>query len=127
MTFVTITDRPKSVRYRCVIDVFGGVCLLSFGFRIFCLYMGFCHMTESDLLLFLIQFPGKNRGHWASSDVTKNDVISDNVILQQINFRIKLQYKFAIVCENLKIVCLVVSEILYLSHYLLDDLRTCDL
>ena len=32
---VTPTDRPKSVRNRCVIEVFGGVCLLSFGFRNF--------------------------------------------------------------------------------------------
>ena len=24
------------------------------GFRIFCLYKGFCHRTESDLLLFLL-------------------------------------------------------------------------
>ena len=25
MPFVTPTDRPKSIRYRCVIEVFGGV------------------------------------------------------------------------------------------------------
>ena len=29
MTAVTPTDRPMSVRNRCVIEVFGGVCLLS--------------------------------------------------------------------------------------------------
>ena len=50
---VSPTDRPKSVRNRCVIEFFGGVCVLSFGFRIFCWYSGFCHRTESDLLLFL--------------------------------------------------------------------------
>ena len=50
---VTPNDRPKSVRNRCVIEVFGGVCVLSFGFRIFCWYRGFCHRTGSDLLLFL--------------------------------------------------------------------------
>ena len=27
--------------------------MLSFGFRIFCWYRGFCHRTGSDLLLFL--------------------------------------------------------------------------
>ena len=27
--------------------------MLSFGFRIFCWYRGFCHRTWSDLLLFL--------------------------------------------------------------------------
>ena len=37
---------------------------------------------------------------------------------------IKLQYKFAIFCENLKILCRVLSEILDLSQYLLDDPRT---
>ena len=29
MAFVTPTDRPKSVRNRCLIDVFGGICVLS--------------------------------------------------------------------------------------------------
>ena len=29
MAIVTPTDRPKSVRNRCVIEVFGGVCVLS--------------------------------------------------------------------------------------------------
>ena len=52
----TPTDRPKSVRNRCVIEVFGGVCVLSFGFRIFCWYRGFCHRTGSDLLLFLSMY-----------------------------------------------------------------------
>ena len=50
--YVTPTDRPKSVRNRYVIEVFGGVCVLSFGFRIFCWYRGFCHRTESDLIFF---------------------------------------------------------------------------
>ena len=55
MTVVTPTDHPKSVRYRCVIEVFGGVFVLSIGFRIFCWYRGFRHRSESDLLLFLLQ------------------------------------------------------------------------
>ena len=49
MTAVTLTDQPKSVRNRCVIEVFNGVCVLSFGFRIFYWYRGFCHGTKSDL------------------------------------------------------------------------------
>ena len=53
MTVVTPTDRPKLVRNCCVIEAFGGVFVLSFGFRIFCLYRGFCHRTESDILLIL--------------------------------------------------------------------------
>ena len=36
ITVVTPTDRPKSVRNRCVIDDFGGVFVLSIGFWIFC-------------------------------------------------------------------------------------------
>ena len=53
---VTPTDRPKFVRSRCVIEVFGDVFVLSrcfFGF--FCGCGGFCHRTESDLFLFLLQ------------------------------------------------------------------------
>ena len=53
MTVVTPTDRPKSVLSRCVIEAFGGVFVLSIVSRIFCWYRGFCHRTESDLLLFL--------------------------------------------------------------------------
>ena len=53
---VTPTDRPKSVRNRCVIEVFGSVCVLSFDFRIFCWYRGICHRTGSDLFLFLFAF-----------------------------------------------------------------------
>ena len=53
MSVVTRTDRPKSVRNRCVIEVFGGVFVLSIGFWIFCLYRGFRHRSESDLLRFI--------------------------------------------------------------------------
>ena len=58
VAIVTPTDRPKSVRNRCVIEVFGGVFVLSrcfFGF--FCGCRGFWHRTESDLFLFLF-IPG---------------------------------------------------------------------
>ena len=76
---VTPTDRPKSVRNRCVIEFFGGVsvcCPLVFEFSVgiggfviglgqisfffsFCWCRGFCHMTESDLFLFLSINEGK--------------------------------------------------------------------
>ena len=55
-----ITAASKCVKDDCllsllfVIEVFGGVCVLSFGFLIFCWYRGFCHRTGSDLLLFLL-------------------------------------------------------------------------
>ena len=55
VTAVTPTDRPKSVRNCCVIEVFGGVFyvgMLFFGF--FCGCKGFCHRTESELFLFLL-------------------------------------------------------------------------
>ena len=53
MTVVTPTELPKSVRNCCIIEVFGGVFVLSIGFRIFCWCRGFRHGSESDLLLFL--------------------------------------------------------------------------
>ena len=31
-----------------------------------------------------IKYPEKNRGHWASSDVTEKDVISDDVIFTRL-------------------------------------------
>ena len=56
VTTVTPTDRPKSVHNRCVIKIFGGVfyvVTLLFGFLCGC--RGFCHITESDLFLFLFE------------------------------------------------------------------------
>ena len=52
----TQTDHPKSVRNRFVIEVFGGVFMLSIGCCIFCWYEGFRHRTESDLVLFLCTY-----------------------------------------------------------------------
>ena len=50
---VTPTDRHKSVRNRCLIELFWGVlCVFTLPFWYFgC--RGFCHRTESDLLLFV--------------------------------------------------------------------------
>ena len=53
MTVVTRTDRPKSVCNRCVIEVVGGFFVMSIGFQILGWNRGFCHRTESDLLLSL--------------------------------------------------------------------------
>ena len=52
MAIVTPTDRPKSVRNRCVIEVFGGVCVFTLLFGFFCRCRGFCHRTKSDLFPF---------------------------------------------------------------------------
>ena len=52
---VTPTDRPKSVRNRCVIELFCGVVyVVTLPFWHFCWCRGFCHRTESDLFLFLL-------------------------------------------------------------------------
>ena len=49
---VTPTDRPKSVRNRCLIEPFCGVvCVVTLPFWHFCWCRGFCHRTGSDLLL----------------------------------------------------------------------------
>ena len=49
MAVVTPTDCPKLVRNRCVIEVFGGVFMMSIGW-IFCWCKGFHHRTESHLV-----------------------------------------------------------------------------
>ena len=49
---VTQTDRPKSLRKRCVIEVFGGVFILSRCFLFFGGCRDFCHTTNSDLYPF---------------------------------------------------------------------------
>ena len=54
---VTPTDRPKSVRNRCVIELFCDVVyVVILPFWQFCWCRGFCHRTESDLFLFLLEF-----------------------------------------------------------------------
>ena len=53
VAIVTPSDRPKSVRNRCVNEYFGGVFVLSRCFLDFSVgVVGLCHMTESDLFLF---------------------------------------------------------------------------
>ena len=58
VTAITPTDRPKSVRNRCVINVFGGgFCMLSCCFLNFSVVGGFFyHRTESDIFLYLFAF-----------------------------------------------------------------------
>ena len=55
MPTVTPTDRPKSVRNRCVIEDFGGVLyVVTMVFELFCGCMDVCDRTESDLFLFVL-------------------------------------------------------------------------
>ena len=57
VAIVTLTDRPKSVRNRCLIELFCGVvCVVTLPFLHFCWCRGFCHRTESDLFLFLFWY-----------------------------------------------------------------------
>ena len=51
---VTPTDRPKSVRSCCLIELLCNVvCVVVLPFWHFCWCRGFCHRTGSDLLLFV--------------------------------------------------------------------------
>ena len=56
LAVVTPTDRPKSVCNRCLIELFCGVvCVVILPFWHFRGCRGFCHRTESDLLLFVFK------------------------------------------------------------------------
>ena len=53
---VTPTDRPKSIRNWCLIELFCGVvCVVTLPFWHFCWCRGFCHRTGPDLLLFVLK------------------------------------------------------------------------
>ena len=49
VSVVTQNDRPKSVRNRCVIEVFGGITLL---IGVFCRCKGCVYRTDCDVFLF---------------------------------------------------------------------------
>ena len=57
MAIVTPSDRPQAFHNRCVIEVFeGGFCVVMLPFGLIYGHggcRGFCHKTESDLVLFL--------------------------------------------------------------------------
>ena len=55
VAIVTPTDRPKSVRNRCVIEVFGGVFVLSRCFLDFCLGVGAFVIGLSQIFFFSLQ------------------------------------------------------------------------
>ena len=58
VAIVTPTDRPKSVRNCCLIELFCGVvCVVTLPLWHFCWYRDFCHRTGSDLLLFVVKQP----------------------------------------------------------------------
>ena len=64
MAVVTPTDRPRSVRNRCVIELFCGVvCVVTLPFWHFCWCRGLSHRTESDLFLFLLRSDDGDKHH----------------------------------------------------------------
>ena len=64
LAVVTPTDRPKSVRNRCLIELFCGVgCVVALPFWHLCWCRDFCHRTGSDLLLFVVILQ-----HWTSTN-----------------------------------------------------------
>ena len=72
MAVVTPTGRPKSVRNRCLIELFCGVvCVVTLPFGHFCWCRGFCHRTGSDLLLFVI------KTNWISHCTSDYDPCND--------------------------------------------------
>ena len=52
MTVVTPTDRPKSVRYRCVINLLSELFVSLLCFMAILLEFGLCHLIWSDLFIF---------------------------------------------------------------------------
>ena len=61
----TPTDRPKSVRNCCLIELFCGVvCVVTLPFWHFCWCRGFCHRTGSDFLLFVLRLICKENGNY---------------------------------------------------------------
>ena len=70
---VTPTDRPKSVRNRCVIELFCDVVyVVILPFWQFCWCRGFCHRTESDLFLFLFLYQCLHRYEFENDEVERN-------------------------------------------------------
>ena len=63
--------------------------MLSFGFRIFCLYRGFCHRTGSDLLLFLSLFQTVLIKHWFVLKAFFTNVALERCELWSTNMRSK--------------------------------------
>ena len=84
---VTPADRPKSVRNRCVIELFVALFVLSLcPFLQFCWCRGICHRTESDLFLFLSKVTTTSEKYkkatWQHKNATKNvdyDTIEDRL------------------------------------------------
>ena len=102
---VTPTDRPKSVRNRCLIELFCGVvCVVTLPFRHFCWCRGFCHRTESDLFPFLFMIQNVTAVSALQNDtsfaflllckLSQLAVLSENLQFEYLRFLEKAQKRF---------------------------------
>ena len=90
---VTPTDRPKSVRNRCLIELFCGVvCVVTLSFWHFCWCTGFCHRTGSDLLLFVLEYTKSALKEKDSTDWT-NELFDDRNTINGNKLRTYRKYK----------------------------------
>ena len=87
VAIVTPTDRPKSVRNRCVIEILVPfyVVTLFFGFFFGC--RGFCDRTESDLFLFLLWLVG-----WIGS-LTSHSIIFQLYLSRHIHVDVQAAWR----------------------------------
>ena len=70
---ITPTDRPKSVRNSCVIEVLVAFCVVALRFAIFCWCIGYCDTTESDVFPFsrkIMAKDTKNTSRYQNEDTT---------------------------------------------------------
>ena len=96
LAVVTPTDRPKSVRNRCLIELFYGVvCVVALPFWHFRGCMGFCNRTESDLLLFV------SKQSTCTREIKKT---SDQVLENPEGNANEFNNYFVNICQNLGIV-----------------------
>ena len=80
---VTPTDRPKSVRNCCFIELFCGVvCVVTLPFGHFWWCRGFCHRTGSDLLLFVLgtlwSTSSVSEQNWESTEECSKFIVRKN-------------------------------------------------
>ena len=108
------TDRPKSVRNRCVIELLCGIiCDVTLPFWHFCWCRDFCHRTESDLFLFLFELHLDVNYRWKGKTYSNKfwlvEVANSRLCFQYIHTKSlflarKMSYKYLeLATEELKI------------------------
>ena len=101
VALVTPTDRPKSVRNRCLIELFCGVvCVATLPFWHFCWCRGFCHRTgmgQISSLLSFCTFTWHEALHSVTYTIAFNDSMNTRFVLKSIYHISTTPDKF---CEN---------------------------